>query len=82
MKGEGMPSIRRLANVTIYIYADDHAPPHFHVRGPSSNVQVEIETLQVMRGECRAGDLAEAITWAADNRALLRAKWNELNERD
>jgi hypothetical protein len=47
-------------------------------------VQVEIETLRVMRGEYRAGDLAQAIAWAAeaDNQALLRAKWSELNERD
>jgi hypothetical protein len=77
-----MPSIHRLANATIYIYADDHAPPHFHVVGPNSNVQVEIETLRVMRGEYRAGDLAQAIAWAADNQALLRARWREFNERD
>jgi hypothetical protein len=77
-----MPTIHRLANVSIYIYADDHAPPHFHVRGPDSNVQVEIETLQLMRGEYRPVDLAEAIEWASRNQPLLRAKWKELNERD
>ena len=79
-----MPSIHRLANATIYIYADDHAPPHFHVVGPNSNVQVEIETLRVMRGEYRRSDLAEVIAWAAeaDNQALLRARWREFNERD
>jgi len=79
-----MPSIHRLANVTIYIYADDHAPPHFHVVGPNSYVQVEIETLRVMRGEYQRSDLAQVIAWAAeaDNHALLRAKWSELNERD
>jgi hypothetical protein len=64
-----MPSIHRLANVAIYIYADDHAPPHFHVVGPNSNVQVEIETLRVMRGEYRPGDLAQAIAWAAGSPA-------------
>lgn len=77
-----MPRIHRLANVTIYIHADDHAPPHFHVSGPNSNVQVEIETLRVMRGEYLRSDLAHAIAWAADNQALLRAKWKEFNERD
>jgi hypothetical protein len=77
-----MPSIHRLPNITIYIYADDHAPPHFHILGPNSDVQVEIRTLRVMRGEYRAVDLAEAIEWAARNQALLLAKWSELNERD
>jgi hypothetical protein len=77
-----MPTIHRLASASIYIYADDHAPPHFHILGPHSDVQVEIETLRVMRGEYRAVDLAEAIQWAAQNQQLLLTKWRELNERD
>ena len=77
-----MPRIVRLAAVSIYVHADDHAPPHFHVVGPNTDIQVEIETLQVMRGRFRATDLAQAISWAAENRALLRAKWREYNERD
>ena len=79
-----MPSIHRLANVTIYIYADDEAPPHFHIRGPNSNAKIEIETLRVMRGEYRRSDLAEAVEWARheSSQTLLRAKWKEYNERD
>jgi hypothetical protein len=34
-----MPRIERLAAVSIYIYADDHAPPHFHVKGPDTDCQ-------------------------------------------
>jgi hypothetical protein len=77
-----MPRIVRLAAVSIYIYADDEAPPHFHVRGPETDIKVAIKTLQVMRGRFRPADLAEAISWAAENQALLRAKWSEYNERD
>ena len=58
------------------------APPHFHVVGPDTDLQVAIKTLQVMRGRYRAEYLAQAITWAAENQALLRAKWSEYNERD
>lgn len=77
-----MPRIVRLASMTIYIHADDHDPPHFHVVGPDTDIQVSIETLQVMRGHYRAAALAQAIDWAVGNRALLRAKWSEFNERD
>jgi hypothetical protein len=77
-----MPRIVRLAAVSIYVHADDHAPPHFHVVGADTNIQVTIETLQVMRGRFRPADLASAISWAAENQTLLRAKWNEYNERD
>jgi hypothetical protein len=53
-----MPRIARLANVSIYIRADDHAPPHFHVVGPDTDVQVAIETLQVIRGRFKGTALA------------------------
>jgi hypothetical protein len=74
--------IVQLGAVSIRVYADDHAPPHFHVVGPDTDIQVAIETLQVMRGHFRAADLARAINWAAENQDLLRAKWSEYNERD
>jgi hypothetical protein len=77
-----MPRIVRLGAVNIYIHADDYAPPHFHVVGPETDIQVAIDTLQVMRGRFRAAVLARTIGWAAENRALLRAKWSEYNERD
>ena len=50
----------------ISIYAGDHAPPHFKIYGPGSNANVVIEALE----------------WAShpENRALLRATWNKLNE--
>jgi hypothetical protein len=77
-----MPRIGRLATVSIYIYADDHAPVHFHARGPDTDMQVSIETLQVMRGHYTRAALAETIAWAAASQPLLRAKWDEINERD
>jgi hypothetical protein len=59
-----------------------NAPPHFHVVGPDIDVQVAIETLQVIRGRFKGTALAEAMAWAAENRTLLLAKWSEFNERD
>ena len=76
-----MPTIHRLTNASIYIYAADHAPPHFHLVGPDSNVQVRIDTLQIIRGRCRRRDLAEAVEWATLNREYLLDRWNEINER-
>lgn len=56
-----MPKVVRLSNAALYIYADDHAPPHFHLVGPNSNAQVDVETLQVMRGRYDRRDFAEAV---------------------
>ncbi|MCL8385867.1 DUF4160 domain-containing protein [Xanthobacter aminoxidans] len=76
-----MPRIVALGNWVIYIYPDDHAPPHFHVRGAGLDAQIEIESLQVLRGCIPRNDLPGILAWAAENKALLIEKWKAFNER-
>jgi hypothetical protein len=41
-----MPRVATLrSGAAIYIYADDHAPPHFHLRGPESNAMIDMGSL-------------------------------------
>jgi len=54
----------------------DHNPAHFHVLGREGAAQVRIDTLEVI-AESGKIDLDEALEWAAENRALLEAKWVE-----
>ena len=54
----------------------DHNPPHFHVLGREGAAQVAIGSLEVIAMSGRI-DLREALAWAAENRALLEAKWAE-----
>lgn len=70
-------------NVSIWVYAD-HMPPHFHVRSASSNAQVDMRTLQVIRGRCTRKEYAAIVAWASEeaNMALVLAEWRKLNERD
>jgi len=75
-----MPTLARLINVSITMYAADHLPPHFHVRARDGReALVDIATLEVLRGHLRPRELAEVMAWARDSRALLSAKWKELN---
>jgi hypothetical protein len=76
-----VPTIKILSNTKIEMFADDHVPPHFHLRGPNSNALVRLDTLSVMRGTYSRRDLAEAVAWAEENLALLQAEWSRLNER-
>jgi hypothetical protein len=79
-----MPTIVRLTNSKICVYADDHNPPHFNLRGADSNANVNIRTLEVMRGRASRRDLAEARDWISQegNMALLLREWSKLNDRD
>jgi hypothetical protein len=63
------------------MYADDHVPPHFHIRTPDGEAQVRIDSLEVIRGDLNRVDLETAIAWAPSREALM-VEWMRLNERD
>jgi Domain of unknown function (DUF4160) len=71
-----MPRLIRFSASEIAMFFADHNPPHFHVLGRDGAAAVRIDTLEVIASSGRI-DLAEALAWAADNRALLVAKWAE-----
>jgi uncharacterized protein DUF4160 len=79
-----MPEIARLSNAKICIFPGDHAPPHFHLKGPGWTAAIEITTLEILRGKAPRADLLEAIQWAIvpENSALLAREWRRLNERE
>ena len=57
------------------MYFGDHPPPHFHVITRSDEAAVYlIETLVLWAGEVDPRDTAEALKWAAENRAELHTR--------
>jgi len=79
-----MPRITTLnCGAAIFIYADDHNPPHFNLRGPDTDCNIMIETFEVYEGEYVKQALTEAKVWWSDegNKQFLRDKWREYNER-
>jgi Domain of unknown function (DUF4160) len=73
-----MPRLVRFSNSEIAMFFADHNPPHFHVLGKEGAAQILIATLEVLQMSGKL-DLREALDWAAENRALLQAKWAELS---
>lgn len=60
-----MPTIVRLAQSTITMYAADHLPPHFLVRmRDGREALVEIATLAILSSTLRSRELAKALDWA------------------
>ena len=76
-----MPTLVRLPDCTLSMYAADHLPPHFHVRlHDGREALVQILCLVVLRSnKCSRSELAAALAWAGANQALLNARWKELN---
>ena len=64
--------MKRFPSFKIEIRYRDHLPPHVHVL--SRDRREELETLAVT-GNIPRHDLAEVLTWIADNRGELMTIW-------
>ena len=76
-----MPTLQRFGALSVRMYADDHHPPHFHIVGTDFQVLVQISDFAILAGQARSGQIAEAMSWAKEQQAMLEQKWAELNER-
>lgn len=45
-----VPSISRFLGISIWMYYNDHAPPHFHARYGAQEAVVAIESFAVLNG--------------------------------
>jgi hypothetical protein len=45
-----MPCVSDFYGVAIYMYYNDHAPPHFHAEYGGDEVEIEINSLSILRG--------------------------------
>jgi hypothetical protein len=70
-----MPTISRFFGVTIRMYYDDHAPPHFHAYYGEEGAKVDIETLDILAGSLPRRARALVLEWAAEHREQLRENW-------
>jgi hypothetical protein len=71
-----MPELSRFYGIIIRMYYGDHAPPHFHAVYQGEQIQVSINTLEVMEGEMARRAQALVLEWAALHRTELRQAWD------
>lgn len=70
-----MPCISQFFGILIYMYYNDHAPPHFHAIYSGREATYKIDTLQLFSGSLprRAHNLV--LEWADSHREELNADW-------
>ena len=71
-----MPTLKIIDGVKIDIYSREHPPPHFHAIYAEFEVEIDIRTLEVLRGQLPKRALALVLEWAADHRTELMEDWN------
>ncbi|MDZ7291612.1 MAG: DUF4160 domain-containing protein [candidate division KSB1 bacterium] len=70
-----MPGVSQFFGIAIYMYYNDHLPPHFHAEYGGNEALYEIDTLRVYAGKLprRAHNLV--IEWADLHRNELWENW-------
>jgi hypothetical protein len=71
-----MPELSRFYGIIIRMFYGDHPPPDFHAVYQGEEVQVSIESLEVIKGRMRRRALALVLEWAALHREELRRAWD------
>ena len=70
-----MPTISMFRGIKVYLYWNDHLPPHFHASYGSSKVIISIEDLEVIEGTMPLKQLKMLLGWAAFHQEELRENW-------
>jgi hypothetical protein len=70
-----MPRVSEFFGIVIFMYYNDHMPPHFHAEYGEYEAIYEIGTLDVTRGGLPRRAHALVLEWATLHRAELRDDW-------
>jgi len=75
-----MPTVLRMAGLSVRMYFNDHWPPHVHVIGDSGEARIGLLPVTVLRlTRMKMSEAARAKWIVMQNRELLLAKWVELH---
>lgn len=70
-----MPTISTFFGIVIQMFWREHAPPHFHAIYAEFEVEIDVRTLEVIRGSLPRRALAMVLEWAALHREELMEDW-------
>ena len=70
-----MPEISRFLGIVIYIYFNEHNPPHFHAEYNEHSASIEISTLGLMEGKLPSRVFSLVVEWAQEHQEELFENW-------
>ncbi len=72
-----MPKVSQFFGISIYLYYDDHRPPHFHAIYGEFEAVIGIDDCGVVRGKLPPRALGLVIEWATLHRGELAEVWRQ-----
>lgn len=68
-------------SIKIYIYIDDHNPPHFHTIYVEFEELIIIESLATYTGQLPKAQRRKVINWAYQHKEYLIKIWKKYNSK-
>lgn len=75
-----MPCICEFDGIQIYMYDNDHQPPHFHVYVRGEQAIVDIKTFTIT-GQLRRPDRRKVVAWANKRQGELLYNWTRIERK-
>ena len=75
-----MPCISQFFGIAIYMYFNDHPPPHFHAEYGGSEALYEIQTLRIYKGKLPRRVHNMVLEWADLHRDELMENWERARQ--
>ena len=75
-----MPEISRFLGIVIYLYFNDHPPPHFHVKYNEYRAKIAIDNLSLLESSLPSRVLGLVIEWAEIHKTELLTNWESLSK--
>ncbi len=70
-----MPQISAFFGILIYMYYDDHNPPHFHAKYGNSEAIISINNFALLEGNLPSKTLGLVVEWASLHQNELKENW-------
>jgi len=71
-----MPELSRFLGIVIYMYFNEHNPPHFHAEYNEFKAAILIKTLGIIEGKLPSKVLSLVVEWAQEHQDELLENWN------
>lgn len=75
-----MPRISSFYGIIIWMYWNDHNPPHFHATYGDSEILIRINDLSIYSGSLPSRAFGLVMEWASLHKNELLQNWNLMTE--
>ena len=73
-----MPELSRFLGIIVYMYFNDHNPPHFHVDYDGYEASITINNLALLEGDLPSRILGYVVEWASLHKQELIENWDTI----